>query len=72
MTQDQTRASYDAVAACGRRASTCPLSDEQAAKRHPDLTFSTGSMTALPAADAQPYPGAEVATPRAYILARAV
>ena len=108
MTQDQTRASYDAVAAtyaealsdelarkpldralltafaeqvrevgrderrvwdvgCGPghvtaflaglgvRAAGVDLSGEmtgQAAKRHPDLTFSTGSMTALPAADA--------------------
>jgi ubiquinone/menaquinone biosynthesis C-methylase UbiE len=108
MTQDQTRASYDAVAAAyaealsdelarkpldralltafaeqvrevghgearvwdvgcgpghvtaflaglGVRAAGVDLSGEmtaQAAKRHPDLTFSTGSMTALPAADA--------------------
>jgi ubiquinone/menaquinone biosynthesis C-methylase UbiE len=108
MTQDQTRASYDAVAAAyaealsdelarkpldralltafaeqvrevgraetrvwdvgcgpghvtaflaglGLRAAGVDLSGEmigQAAKRHPDLTFSTGSMTALPAADA--------------------
>jgi ubiquinone/menaquinone biosynthesis C-methylase UbiE len=108
MTQDQTRASYDAVAAAyaealsdelarkpldralltafaeqvrevgrgearvwdvgcgpghvtaflaglGVRAAGVDLSGEmtaQAAKRHPDLTFSTGSMSALPAADA--------------------
>jgi ubiquinone/menaquinone biosynthesis C-methylase UbiE len=108
MTQDQTRASYDAVAAAyaevlsdelvrkpldralltafaeqvrevgrgetrvwdvgcgpghvtaflaglGVRAAGVDLSGEmtaQAAKRHPDLTFSTGSMTALPAAEA--------------------
>jgi SAM-dependent methyltransferase len=58
MTQDQTRDSYDAVAAAYAEA----LSDELGgkpldralltAKRHPDLEFSTGSMTALPAAGA--------------------
>ena len=43
------------LAGLGLRAAGVDLSGEmtgQAAKRHPDLTFSTGSMTALPAADA--------------------
>ena len=43
------------LAGLGVRAAGVDLSGEmtgQAAKRHPDLTFSTGSMTALPAADA--------------------
>jgi ubiquinone/menaquinone biosynthesis C-methylase UbiE len=43
------------LAGLGVRAAGVDLSAEmieQAAKRHPDLTFSTGSMTALPAADA--------------------
>jgi len=43
------------LAGLGVRAAGVDLSGEmtgQAAKRHPDLAFSTGSMTALPAADA--------------------
>jgi ubiquinone/menaquinone biosynthesis C-methylase UbiE len=43
------------LAGLGLRAAGLDLSGEmvaQAAKRHPDLVFSTGSMTALPAADA--------------------
>jgi len=43
------------LARLGLRAAGVDLSGEmveQARKRHPDLTFSTGSMTALPAADA--------------------
>jgi ubiquinone/menaquinone biosynthesis C-methylase UbiE len=43
------------LAGLGVQAAGVDLSGEmtgQAAKRHPDLTFSTGSMTALPAADA--------------------
>jgi SAM-dependent methyltransferase len=43
------------LAGLGVRAAGVDLSGEmtgQAAKRHPDLTFSTGSMTVLPAADA--------------------
>jgi SAM-dependent methyltransferase len=43
------------LAGLGLRAAGVDLSGEmagQAAKRHPDLVFSTGSMTALPAADA--------------------
>ena len=43
------------LAGLGLRAAGIDLSGEmieQAAKRHPDLEFSTGSMTALPAADA--------------------
>jgi ubiquinone/menaquinone biosynthesis C-methylase UbiE len=43
------------LAGLGLRAAGVDLSGEmtgQAVKRHPDLTFSTGSMTALPAADA--------------------
>ena len=43
------------LAGLGLRAAGVDLSGEmtgQAAKRHPDLAFSTGSMTALPAADA--------------------
>jgi predicted TPR repeat methyltransferase len=68
------------LAGLGLRAAGLDLSGEmvaQATKRHPDLVFSTGSMTALPAAvesltRRQPYPDAEVATPRAYYLARAV
>jgi hypothetical protein len=45
VTQDRTRASYDAVAAA----------------------YAVESLTRR-----EPYPGAEVATPRAYFLARAV
>ena len=43
------------LAGLGLRAAGIDLSGEmieQAAKRHPDLEFSTGSMTALPAVDA--------------------
>jgi ubiquinone/menaquinone biosynthesis C-methylase UbiE len=43
------------LAGLGLRAAGIDLSGEmaaQAAKRHPDLVFGTGSMTALPAADA--------------------
>jgi ubiquinone/menaquinone biosynthesis C-methylase UbiE len=43
------------LAGLGVRAEGVDLSGEmtaQAAKRHPDLTFSTGSLTVLPAADA--------------------
>ena len=73
MTQDRTRASYDAVAAAYAEA----LSEVDVSFRFFDPAwlgaeleragFAVESLTRR-----EPYPGAEVATPRAYFLARAV
>ncbi len=71
MSQDSTRASYDAVAAAYAEA----MSDEL---RHKPLdrallaAFAEAGFAVESLTRREPYPDAEVATPRAYFLARAV
>ncbi len=69
MTQDQTRASYDAVAAAYAEVNVSFRFFDPAwlSAELERAGFAVESLTRR-----QPYPGAEVATPRAYILARAV